>query len=74
VNAGQVGEITVGNLAVVRSPDYAIYSQEVTISGVTGTTVVVNAALKSGSTFTPAAGYFLEGVGFNDCGGYYRFD
>jgi hypothetical protein len=68
------GLFTVGNQIIVRSPDYSIYSNPVDVQSVSGG--VITAAtpfVASGTPFTPASGYFVEGLGFNDGLGYYRY-
>lgn len=69
--------LTVGNLVIVRNDDWTSYSQEVRVSGVTGTTVVVAASLEDQvapfGNITPDSTYVLEGIGFHDGTGYYRY-
>lgn len=77
VSLSDAALLTVGNLAIVRKDDWTVYSQEVIISGVTGTTVQVQDPLKNElapfNTFTPDNTYLLEGIGFKDETGYYRY-
>lgn len=77
VGAGDVSNFIVGNTLIVRKNDWTVYSQEVTIQSVVGTTITVSAALKNQITntpFTPTSAYLAEGLGFNDKLGYYRWD
>lgn len=78
ISSGDMPDLTVGNLAIVRKDDWSVYSQEVTISATGATTVTVSAALKNQlapfNTFTPDNTYYLEGIGFHDGTGYYRYD
>lgn len=62
--------ITVGNTSIVRSPLYDNLSPETKVLGVTGSTVQVQTALG----FIPASGDFMEGIGFHDGTGYYRYN
>jgi len=71
VGAGDIGKFFVGSIVYIHNTDYSILSPEATVTMVdTGTnTVTVGSSL----TFTPAAGQFVELVGFGDRGGPYRF-
>lgn len=73
-----IGKFIVGNLMILRKSDWSIYSQEVTVTVAnTGTdTVTVSAILKNQFEvpFTPDNTFVAEGLGFEDSGGYYRYD
>lgn len=77
IPAASTGLITVGNLVIVRKDDWSAYSQEVKVSSVSGTTVVVAASLENQvspfNNITPNSSYYLEGIGFKDSTGYYRY-
>lgn len=79
VDAGDISKFVVGNSLIVRTERWTVYSQEVTISTVdTGTnTITVSEALTdqlTDSPFTPDSSYFVDGIGYLDDTGYYRFD
>lgn len=76
IGVGDVSKLTVGNTVIVRKADWSEYSQEVTLTDVTGTTLTVDPALKdslTNSPITPDNTWVLEGIGFHDHTGYYRY-
>lgn len=76
IGGGDVSLLTVGNTVIVRKLDYSEYSQEVILTDVTGTTLTVEPALKDALTnapITPDNTWVLEGIGFHDGTGYYRY-
>lgn len=76
IGIGNVPLLTVGNTVIVRKADWSAYSQEVILTDVTGTTLTVDPALKDAVTnapITPDNSWVLEGIGFHDHTGYYRY-
>lgn len=77
VGIGDVGDFFVNNMLIVRNNDWTVFSQEVTITAVVGTTITVSAALRDQGTntpFIPDNTFVAEGLGFADGLGYYRYD
>lgn len=76
--AGDMSKVFIGNSVIVRKDDWSVYSQEVNVSATGTTTVTVAAPLKNQvapfTTFTPDNTYVVEGLGFADGTGYYRYD
>lgn len=76
VSAPDALKMTVGNWVVLRKEDYSIYTQEVNVTDITGTTITVSAALYNIDTdapITPDNTYVVEGIGFKDLTGAYRY-
>lgn len=76
-STGDADLMTVGNIIILRKLDYTVYSQEVTIQSIVGTVITVATALRSIDTnapFTPDDTFVVEGIGFKDGLGYYRYD
>lgn len=61
--------LTTGNDVIVRNQFYDLQSPEVELTGITGTSVTVGAALG----FVPISGEFMEGIGFHDGTSFYRY-
>lgn len=68
VSLVDASNMTVGNTLLVRNSDYSVYSPEVEVTDITGTLVTVDSL-----GFTPASGYFVEGVGYKDGQSFYRY-
>lgn len=69
VSSGDAVKLTVGNLILVRSSNYGTVSPEVTVSSISGTLVTTAKTLG----FVPDSTYFVEGIGFRDGTGFYRW-
>ena len=68
LTAGNAAKCLAGQKILVRNADWSIESDEVTIQSVGASSITLTPAL----SFTPAAGYSVELVGFTDGGGAYR--
>lgn len=64
VSLGDAAVLNVGAPILIHNSSYSIFSPEVTVTDVTGTTVTVGSSLG----FTPAVGQKIELVGFKDFG------
>lgn len=69
VSLSDVAQFTEGNYLIVRKNDYSVYSPEVKVTDITGTTITVEEDLG----FTPDNTYVVEGIGYHDGTGYYRY-
>ncbi len=73
VSVGDAANLTVGNLAIIRTfPYWERQSEEFTITDVTGTTVTISEPVEF--IVSDPDTYVLEGIGFHDGLGYYRVD
>lgn len=68
VGAGDIGKFTVGSIIRIHNMDFTIDSVERTVSNINVNQITVNDSLG----FTPAAGQFIELIGFKDGGLPYR--
>jgi hypothetical protein len=78
VSSSDISKFIVGNTLIVRKPNWSIESNEVKIISVDPilykvTTETIKDAFTS-TPFTPSAGDYAEGLGFNDGLSFYRFD
>lgn len=77
VGAGDVAKFTAGNTVLLRKIDYSQYTQEVTLSTIVGTTLTVTPALHDSlnpaTPITPNNTWVVEGIGFHDKTGFYRY-
>jgi hypothetical protein len=69
VSLGNAGKFFVGAMVRIHNADFSIDSGDASVSAVVGTTITVGTSLG----FTPAAGQFIDLIGFADGGGAYRF-
>lgn len=69
VGGGDIGKFFVGAMVRVHDYSYAIDSPDVTVVDIVGNQITVNVSLG----FTPAAGQFIDLIGFADKGGAYRW-
>jgi hypothetical protein len=60
--------MTVGNTVFVRNGSYSIYSDEEKVIAISGDIITT-----TNLGFTPASGYFVEGIGFKDGQSFYRY-
>lgn len=79
VSSGDAAKMTVGNFVLLRKLDYSLYTEEVTVTDITGTQITVSPALYDVTDplkipITPDNTYVVEGVGFKDGLGFYRYD
>lgn len=77
VSSGSAAIMTVGNTIILRKLDYSVYSIEVVVQSIVSTTVTVTPALKDAELLipiTPDNTFVVEGIGFKDGLGYYRYD
>lgn len=70
VSLSDAANLTVGNFVILRNGDYSSISPECKISSIVGTLVTLVTSLG----FTPDSTYTVEGIGFKDGLGFYRFD
>jgi len=68
VSAGDASKFFVGFLIYIHNSDFTIFSSEVKIVSITGTTIAVDTAFG----FIPAPGQMIELIGFPDNKGPYR--
>jgi hypothetical protein len=69
VSVPDAAVLNIGQLILIHNDDYSIFSPEVLVEDIVGTTVTVSTSLG----FTPAAGQRIELVGFKDGGAPYRY-
>lgn len=71
VSPGDIGTFNTGIAVVIHNQDYSLFSPECLVSNIdTGTnTITVGTSIG----FTPASGQLVEGIGFKDGGGFYRY-
>lgn len=69
VSAPNATKFFIGSIVRIHNVGYSIYSPEVKVTNIVGTTITVSPTL----TFTPAAGQFAEFIGFADKQQAYRW-
>lgn len=77
VSSPNAALMTVDNYVILRTDDWNTYTNEVQVTDITGTTITVSPALKNaanGTPITPDNTYVVEGIGFKDGLGFYRYD
>jgi len=72
VSPSDISKFIQGNLLITRKNDWTNYSPEVTISVVDSGTNTITVSKSLG--YTPDNTYLVEGLGFPDGTGYYRYD